>query len=100
MLPLWGVLLGAVFGRLVFGRVMGLMGPLMIPFQMFGIPFAAWVFDLTGSYQIAFATFLSLYAAAAVVLGFLRLPEVEPDLVLHAVPGGADRSASVAAEAG
>lgn len=80
VLPLWGVLLGAVFGRLVFGRIMGLMGPLMVPFNTLGIPFAAWVFDRTGSYQGAFLTFLGLYAASALILLLLRMPEVEPDL--------------------
>jgi MFS family permease len=99
VLPLWGVLLGAVFGRLVFGRVMGLMGPLMIPFQMFGIPFAAWVFDWTGSYQGAFATFLGLYATSAVVLCFLQLPEVEPDLALQGVPDALDASRPAPARA-
>ncbi|MEE9282092.1 MAG: MFS transporter [Myxococcota bacterium] len=75
ILPLWGVLLGAVYGRRVFGRIMGLMGPMMIPFQTLGIPFAGWVFDRTGSYQGAFATFLGLYAASALILGFLRIPK-------------------------
>ncbi len=74
ILPLWGVLLGAIYGRLVFGRIIGLMGPMMIPFQTLGIPFAGWVFDTTGSYNTAFATFLGLYAAAAAILTFLRVP--------------------------
>ena len=74
VLPLWGVLLGALYGREDFGRIMGLMGPMMIPFQTLGIPFAGFVFDRTGSYDGAFLTFLSLYAASAVLLAFLRLP--------------------------
>lgn len=76
ILPLWGVLLGAIYGRLVFGRIIGLMGPMMIPFQTLGIPFAGWVFDTTGSYNMAFATFLGLYAAAAAILTFLRVPAI------------------------
>ncbi len=74
VLPLWGVLLGALYGREEFGRIIGLMGPMMIPFQTLGIPFAGWVFDRTGSYDGAFLTFLGLYAASALMLGFLRLP--------------------------
>jgi hypothetical protein len=60
---------------------MGLMGPLLIPFELLGIPFAAWVFDRTGSYDSAFATFLGLYALAALLVIFLRLPEVDVDVV-------------------
>ena len=91
VLPLWGVLVGAAYGREEFGRILGLMSPMMIPFETLGIPFAGWVFDRTGSYNGAFLTFLSLYAIAAVVLVFLRLPaqatlearERLPDLLEH-----------------
>ena len=41
---------------------------------LLGIPFSGWVFDRTGSYDGAFLTFLSLYAASALILAFLRLP--------------------------
>ena len=91
VLPLWGVLLGAAYGRAEFGRILGLMSPMMIPFETLGIPFAGWVFDRTGSYNGAFLTFLGLYAIAAVALVFLRLParatlkarERLPDLLEH-----------------
>ena len=73
-MPLWGVLLGAIYGREDFARILGLMAPMMIPFETLGIPFAGWVFDRTGSYDGAFLTFLSLYALSAVLLAFLRLP--------------------------
>ena len=80
MMPLWGSLIGAAFGRLAFGRVMGLMSPVMVPIQTVGIPFAGWVFDRTGSYDLAFAMFLGSYLLAMLALAFLRLPEVEPGL--------------------
>lgn len=86
VLPLWGVLLGAVYGRLLFGRIMGLMGPMMLPFQTLGIPFAGWVFDRTGSYQGAFATFFGLYLVSALALGFLRIPKASDVRVLSPVP--------------
>jgi MFS family permease len=72
VLPLWGVLIGATFGREVFGRVMGSMGPLLIPFQMLGVPFATWVYDRNGSYDAAFGAFIGLYAVAFVMLLLLR----------------------------
>lgn len=74
VLPLWGVLLGTLFGREHFGRVMGLMGPIMLPFQMIGVPFATWVFDHYGTYTPAFIVFLGCYAVAAVALVFLPVP--------------------------
>jgi MFS family permease len=76
--PLWGALTGAAFGRASFGRVMGLMNLLMLPFSMLGAPAAAHLFDRTGSYQLAFSLFLAFFVLAACSLGLLRLPESEP----------------------
>jgi MFS family permease len=78
IIPLWGATIGAGFGRHAFGRVMGLMTPVMVPIHIFGIPYAGWIYDRTGSYQIAFLTFLGAYALAMTATLFLRLPEVEP----------------------
>jgi MFS family permease len=78
MIPLWGATIGAGFGRRAFGRVMGLMTPAMVPIHIFGIPYAGWIYDRTGSYEVAFITFLGAYALAMAVTLFLRLPEVEP----------------------
>ena len=78
IVPLWGALIGAAFGRFAFGRVMGLMSPCMLPIQMLGVPFAGYVFDRTGSYEPAFRIFIALYGVAIGVLVFLRLPTQEP----------------------
>ncbi len=78
MMPLWGTLIGACFGRRSFGRVMGLMSPMLLPIQILGVPFAGWVFDRFGTYDIAFTVFLSMYLSAMLVLVLLRLPEEEP----------------------
>jgi hypothetical protein len=58
--------------------VIGLMSTLMLPIRVVGIPYAGWIFDRTGSYQIAFLTFIGLCVVSMLVLAFLRLPEVEP----------------------
>jgi len=78
MPPLLGALIGAAFGRYRFGRVFGLMNPLMLPIRVLGPPYAGWIFDSTGSYQIAFLTFIGLCAISILVVALLRLPEVEP----------------------
>lgn len=89
IVPLWGSLIGASFGRRVFGRIMAHMSPVMLPIQSIGIPLAAFIADRTGSYALAFEIFVGVYLAAMVVLAFLRLPADEPDgEVHHAMPAG------------
>jgi MFS family permease len=78
MVPLWGALVGAIFGRETFGRAMGLMGPFMLPIQISGVPFAGYVFDRTGSYDVAFQVLFAVYLAAAAALLLLKHPEAEP----------------------
>lgn len=75
----WGSLIADNFGLSSFGRVMGLMGPCMLPIQIAGVPFAGLVFDLTGGYELAYETFLVTYALAAVALMMLRRPAEGPD---------------------
>jgi MFS family permease len=78
VIPLWGALIGAGFGRQAFGRVMGLMAPVMLPVHVLGIPYAGWIYDRTGNYEIAFLTFIGIYVLAIAALLLLRLPDVEP----------------------
>ena len=80
--PLWGALTGAAFGRGIFGRVMGLMNLLMLPFSIAGAPVAAYLFDRTGSYQLAFTSFLAFFVLGGISIAFLRLagPEIESGL--------------------
>ena len=77
LMPLFGMLTAARFGSARLGRMMGAAGPVMLPFQLFGLPFAAAVFDRTGSYTPAFATFLAFFVAAALILWQLPGGSVE-----------------------
>ena len=77
IVPLHGAIAGLAFGRENFGRVMGLMRPAMMPLQVSGLPFSAWVFDTTGSYVPAFVLFMALYLLAALCTLQLRLPSSE-----------------------
>ena len=85
IVPLWGSLIGEHFGRASFGRVMGLMGPYMLPIQVAGVPFAGLVYDLTGEYTIAYQTYLGIYVLASIWLLTLRPRESCLDVVsVHA----------------
>lgn len=72
LLPLFGLLTAARFGGARLGSMMGAAGPVMLPFQLLGLPFATAVFDRTGSYTPAFVAFLFFYVAALAALS--RLP--------------------------
>ena len=69
---------GAYFGRRAFGTISGTMDF----FQMFGLVlgpiFAGFVYDLTGSYTIAFTSFAVSAAASGVLMVFLRPPGRAP----------------------
>ena len=72
-----GVVVGKTFGRERFGAVLGLMRPAMFPLQIAGVPFAGWIFDVTGRYDQAFQVFLGVYVVAALVAWFYRQPSFE-----------------------
>ena len=66
--------------------------------RIFGIPYAGWIYDRTGSYDIAFITFLGAYALAITAALFLRLPAVEPGAAPQSTLAG-DRSGAAASDA-
>lgn len=68
VVPMQGALIGQLFGRERFGRVMGLMRPGMLPVQVLGVPAAGAIFDATGSYDLAFSLALGLYLIAALAV--------------------------------
>jgi MFS family permease len=71
--PLQGALTGQAFGRHSFGKAMGLLRPVMVPIHAAGIPFAGWIYDRTGSYDLAFQIFLGMYALAFLAVAGMRL---------------------------
>jgi MFS family permease len=77
-LPLSSAILARAFGRAAFGPMMGLMWPIAIPLQLAGPIFAAWIYDTTGSYRLAFMIFVGMLAIAIVLIRRVRLPAVEP----------------------
>ena len=71
IVPIHGSLVSSLFGQAGFGYIMGLMRPAMMPLMVTGIPFAGWIYDSTGNYDIAFKSFLALYIIAAIAIGFV-----------------------------
>ncbi len=72
-IPLQGAVTGAAFGRLSFGKVVGLLRPMQLPLHALGIPLAGWIYDATGSYDAAFWIFAACYATACGVMLALRI---------------------------
>ncbi len=70
--PLQGAITGIAFGRLSFGKVMGLLRPVMVPLHAIGVPFAGWVYDRTGSYDLAFQFFVLVFVVASAAVSTLR----------------------------
>jgi len=62
------------FGRRAFGAITGLSGTLQTGGSVIGPFFAAYVYDATGSYQIAFLVFAALSLVAAALFLTLRPP--------------------------
>ena len=78
VVPLQGAIVGAAFGREAFGKVLGAMRPPMAMIQVLGVPFAGWVFDAYGSYDLAFEVFIVLYLLTAGVVLALRVVTKQP----------------------
>tara|TARA_E500000178_G_scaffold310226_1_gene325135 strand:- start:643 stop:1851 length:1209 start_codon:yes stop_codon:yes gene_type:complete len=74
VVPTQGTIVGKTFGRERFGSVLGLMRPAMFPVQILGVPFAGWIFDVTGAYTLAFQIFLGIYFLAALTIAAYRPP--------------------------
>ena len=77
VVPTQGTIVGKTFGRERFGSVLGLMRPAMFPVQILGVPFAGWIFDVTGAYTLAFQIFLGIYFLAALTIAAYRPPSPE-----------------------
>ena len=74
VLPLSAALLARVFGPAAFAPMMGLMAPLFTPIVSVGPPFAGWIFDVTGSYDLAFWAFAGVLLAAGLALWRVEFP--------------------------
>ena len=74
VVPMQATAVGKTFGRERFGAVLGLIRPAQFPIQILGVPFAGWVYDTYGSYDLSFQIFLGIYFVAALSILFYRAP--------------------------
>ena len=65
---------GDYFGRRSYGTIMGLSGMVQMAGSMMGPVYAAYVFDVTGSYRIAFLSFAALLIISAALFASLKPP--------------------------
>ena len=70
MLPMFGLMYGSRFGVGSFARVMG-FAMLAMTVGALGPMVAGWAYDITGSYDLAFQSFLALIVPAAVLMFWL-----------------------------
>jgi MFS family permease len=78
MLPVWGAMVGVAFGVASYGRVMGLMMPVIAAFVVPGPILAALSMDETGSYAMALQGFVGVLILGAMLLIPLRLATEQP----------------------
>jgi len=72
VMPALAALIARLYGTGRFAAAMGYVGPVMIPFQMLGPPVAGYVFDRTGSYDLAIYGFVAACVLALVLLLRIR----------------------------
>ena len=65
---------GDYFGRRSYGTILGLSGMVQMAGSMLGPVYAAYVFDVTGSYRIAFLSFAALLVISAALFASLQKP--------------------------
>lgn len=73
--PIFNILIATIFGRGDFPRVIGLMGPIMLPFNMLGLPLTTLIYENYGTYLPAYIAVLLLHVISAICLGFLKIPD-------------------------
>ena len=73
-MPLFNILIATLFGQTAFARMVGIMGPIMLPFNLLGLPLSTLTYETFGTYSPAYAMILALYVVAAAGLIRLRLP--------------------------
>jgi cyanate permease len=73
--PLVILIIGRYFGRKSFGSILGTVVAVLAPMGLLAPVFYGWVFDISGSYNIAFITALILAVLATATTLFIGSPK-------------------------
>ena len=76
MLPVWGALLAAIFGTTNYGRVMGLMMPLIVLIVIPGYGLTGYLYGQQGNYGLCFIVFSALIAMSMPLALMLKIPPI------------------------
>ncbi|MCJ7593339.1 MAG: MFS transporter [Desulfobacterales bacterium] len=76
--PLFIVIVSRYFGRKAFGSIMGITFLLASPAALLSPTLTGWLFDRTGSYNIALMSFAFISLLAIFLLLFLKEPNLPP----------------------
>jgi nitrate/nitrite transporter NarK len=63
------------FGRRHFGAIAGISRMLSVPVGVVGPVLAGWIYDETGSYEIAFTLFAITLSMSVVLMCFVKPPK-------------------------
>lgn len=74
MLPVWGALIAILFGAANYGRVMGLMGPVLVLCTVSALPLTGYLYDETGSYTLPLLIFTGLLVVSLLWIPLLKRP--------------------------
>ncbi len=77
--PLVILIVGRYFGRRYFGSILGMMITFLAPMGLLSPVYYGWIYDTTGSYNIAFITALVFAAVATFMMFFVHIPRPPVD---------------------
>ena len=79
-IPLFAAIVGEYFGRTSYATIRGLMQFFLMPATVIGPVYAGFVYDRTGSYDIAFISFIISFLIGVVFIMLARPPSLpQPD---------------------
>ena len=77
-IPLLMAFRGELFGRKKFATISGMMAPFKMIGNVSGPIFAGYIFDVTGSYRIAFLSFVLLAVLSAASFFMVKVDTMNP----------------------
>ncbi len=74
MIALQPILVGSLYDRAIIGKMLGIFSMFTALPNLMGPPFMGYIFDITGSYNLALLVIAVFYIVSLVLVFFIRLP--------------------------